>query len=123
MKTEIKHIEIPKQLLPGFLESAKKVNRQSIEVGAKFTEEELTNIFNNSFSGKVRANFFLYIGDLNYTIEGVQLIIDDLLELRKDKHSLNGNPIIKSELLFQCFFSEFFRLREISKIFLKHLSD
>ena len=51
--TEIRPVKIPEQLLSGFLEFAKEVNRKSVERGIKFTEEQLTEIFNNSFSGKV----------------------------------------------------------------------
>ena len=50
--TEIRPVKIPEQLLSGFLEFAKEVNRKSVERGIKFTEEQLTEIFNNSFSDK-----------------------------------------------------------------------
>jgi len=42
--------------------------------------------------------------------------------LREDKNSLKGNPIVRSELLIQAFFGEFFRMKEISKIFIKLLT-
>ncbi|MCA1758465.1 MAG: hypothetical protein LC658_01735, partial [Bacteroidales bacterium] len=42
-------------------------------------------------------------------------------ELKKDKSSLLGNPVVRSEFLYQAFFGEFFRIREISKIFIKYL--
>jgi hypothetical protein len=122
-RNEIRHISISEQLFLGFLDFAKKVKQQSEEIGVKFTPEELAEVFNNSFSGKIRANFFLHIGDINRIIDGIQLIYDDLSELRKDKFSLKGNPIIRSELLFQCFFNEFFRIRETSKIFIKLLQN
>ena len=119
--TEIRPVKIPEQLLSGFLEFAKEVNRKSVERGIKFTEEQLTEIFNNSFSGKVRAIFFLHIGDINRILEGIQLIYDDLSELKKNRDAFKGNPVIRSELLFQSFFNEFFRIRELSKIFIKVL--
>lgn len=119
--TEIRPVKIPEQLLSGFLEFAKEVNRKSVERGIKFTEEQLTEIFNNSFSGKVRAIFFLHIGDINPILEGIQLIYDDLSELKKNRDAFKGNPVIRSELLFQSFFNEFFRIRELSKIFIKVL--
>ena len=119
--TEIRPVKIPEQLLSGFLEFAKEVIRKSVERGIKFTEEQLTEIFNNSFSGKVRAIFFLHIGDINRILEGIQLIYDDLSELKKNRDAFKGNPVIRSELLFQSFFNEFFRIRELSKIFIKVL--
>ena len=112
--TEIRPVKIPEQLLSGFLEFAKEVNRKSVERGIKFTEEQMTEIFNNSFSGKVRAIFFLHIGDINRILEGIQLIYDDLSELKKNRDAFKGNPVIRSELLFQSFFNEFFRIRELS---------
>jgi hypothetical protein len=109
--------------MSGFLDFAKEINQKSIDKGGKFSEEELTEIFNNSFSGKVRAMFFLWIGDLNKIIEGINIVLNDLSELRKDKNSLKGNPVIRSEFLFKAFFGEFFKLREISKIFIKYLTQ
>lgn len=115
-------LQPPKQLMSGFLTFAKEVNRQSIDKGGKFSEEELAEIFNNSFPGQVRATFFLWVGDLNKIIEGINIILCDLSELRKDKNSLKGNPVIRSEFLLQAFFGEFFRIREISRIFIKYLN-
>jgi hypothetical protein len=107
--------------MSGFLDFAKEVHQKSLDKGAKFTEEEIVEIFNNSFPGKVRTEFFLWIGDLNKIIEGINIILGDLQELRKDKNSLKGNPVIRSEFLLQAFFGEFFKIREISKIFIKYL--
>ena len=56
--TEIRPVKIPEQLLSGFLEFAKEVNRKSVERGIKFTEEQLTEIFNNSF--RVRLGLFSF---------------------------------------------------------------
>lgn len=120
--TEISILQPPKQLMSGFLDFAKEVHQQSINKGGKFSEEELAEIFNNIFSGQVRATFFLYIGDLNKIIDGTNIILSDLSELRKDKNSLKGNPVIRSEFLFQAFFGEFFRLREVSRVFIKYLN-
>ena len=49
------------------------------------------------------------------------MIYDDLSELKKNRDAFKGNPVIRSELLFQSFFNEFFRIRELSKIFIKVL--
>lgn len=121
-ETQIKALQPPEQLMAGFLDFAKEIKQKCIEIGSKLSEEELEDIFNNSFSGKVRTLFFLWINDLNRIIEGINIILSDLLELRHDKNSLKGNPIIRSEFLFQAFFGEFFRMREISKIFLADLT-
>lgn len=120
--TEISILQPPKQLMSGFLDFAKEIHQQSINKGSKFSEEELAEIFNNSFSGQVRATFFLWIGDLNRIINGINIILSDLSELRKDKNSLKGNPVIRSEFLLQAFFGEFFRIREVSRIFIKYLN-
>lgn len=109
--------------MSGFLDFANEVKRKCDAKGAKFTEEEIAEIFNNSFSGKIRANFFLWIGDLDRIIDGINIILEDLSGLRSDKSSLKGNPVVRSELLFQSFFGEFFRLRELSKIFIKLLTN
>ncbi|MDD4968405.1 MAG: hypothetical protein PHT07_03150 [Paludibacter sp.] len=120
--TKIRYIQPPKQLMSGFLNFAKEIEQKCIENGVKFTENDIAEIFNNSFPGKIRANFFLWVGDLNDIIDGMNIILTDLSDLRKDKNSLKGNPIVRSELLFQAFFGEFFRMREISKIFMKLLT-
>lgn len=86
--------------MSGFLDFAKEVHQQSIDNGVKFSEGEMAEIFNNSFSGKVRATFFLWMGDLNKIIESINIVLDDLSELRKDKNSLKGNPVVRSEFLF-----------------------
>ncbi|MFA6150525.1 MAG: hypothetical protein WC716_04325 [Chitinophagaceae bacterium] len=120
--TEISIFQPPKQLMSGFLDFAKEVHRQSLDKGGKLAEEELAEIFNSTFSGQVRATFFLWIGDLNKIIDVVNIVLSDLSELRKDKNSLKGNPVRRSEFLLQAFFGEFFRIREISKIFIKYLN-
>ena len=120
---EIRYIQPPGQLMSGFLDFANEVKQKCDDKGAKLTEEEIIEIFNNSFPGKIRANFFLWIGDLDKIIDGVNIILSDLFDLRKDRNSLKGNPIVRSELLFQAFFGEFFRMREISKIFIKLLTS
>lgn len=119
---QIRNIQPPSQLADGFLQFAKEVNQKSIELNAKFTEEEICDIFNQSFPGKIRANFLLWVGDLNKIIAGINIILTDLADLKRDKNSLKGNSIDRSELLFQSFFGEFFRMREISKIFIKILT-
>ena len=120
--TEIRKIQPPNQLASGFLTFAQEVNQKSIDLNTKFTEEEISNIFNNSFPGKIRANFLLWVGDLNRIIEGINLILSDLSDLKNDRNALKGNPITRSELLIQSFFGEFFRIRETSKLFLKLLT-
>lgn len=119
---KIEIIQPPKKLASGFLDFAKEVKKKSDARGAKFSAEEMAELFNESFSGKIRANFILWIGDLNRIIDGINIILTDLSDLRADRNSLKGAPIIRSELLFQSFFGEFFRLREISKIFIKLLT-
>lgn len=119
---EIRRIQPPNQLASGFLKFAKEINQKSIDLNTKFTEEEICDIFNNSFPGKIRANFLLWVGDLNKIIEGINLILSDLSDLKNDRNSLKGNPITRSELLIQSFFGEFFRIRETSKIFIKLLT-
>ncbi|MDB5226582.1 MAG: hypothetical protein JWN78_775 [Bacteroidota bacterium] len=121
----VAHIQIlqpPSQLLSGFLDFAKEVAQKSKAIERKFSEEELVELFNNSFPGKIRANFFLWVMDLNKVIEAINIILSDLLELRKDKNSLSGNPVIRSEFLLQAFFGEFFKIREIAKVFFKYLT-
>lgn len=119
---EIEVFQPPAQLMSGFLDFAKEVNQQSIDKGAKFSEDEMAEIFNNSFPGKVRATFFLWIVGLNKIIESINIILSDLSELRKDKNSFRDNPVVRSEFLFQAFFGEFFKIREISRIFIKYLN-
>lgn len=119
---EIRNIQPPSQLHEGFLRFAQEVNKKSIDLNTKFTEEEICDIFNNSFPGKIRANFFLWVGDINRIIEGINLILSDLTDLKENRNSLKGNPVTRSELLIQSFFGEFFRIRETSKIFLKLLN-
>ena len=108
--------------MSGFLDFANEIKQKSEDKGAKFSEQEIEEIFNNSFPGKIRANFFLWVGDLNNIIDGVNLILSDLFDLREDRDSLKGNPVVRSELLVQAFFGEFFRMKEISKIFIKLLT-
>lgn len=121
--TQIKLLQPPNQLMSGFLDFAKEVNQKCIDKGSKFTEEELVEIFNNSFSGQTRAKFFLWIGDLNKITEAINIILTDLSDLRRDKNCLKGNPVIRSEFLLQAFFGEFFKIRETSKIFFKYLNQ
>jgi hypothetical protein len=49
--TEISILQPPEQLMSGFLDFSKEVHQQSLDKGGKFSEEELVEIFNNSFSG------------------------------------------------------------------------
>lgn len=116
----IEYLQPPEQLLSGFLDFAKDVHQKSLDKG-KLSEEELSEIFENIFSGRVRAKFFLWITDLNKIIDVINIILCDLSELRKDRNSLKGDPVVRSEFLFQAFFGEFFKIREISKIFIKYL--
>jgi hypothetical protein len=122
VKIELRYIQPPVQLLNGFVEFSQEISRKCAERGVKFSEEEITDLFNNSFPGRIRAEFFLWIGELNKIIEGMNILLIDLSDLRKDKNSLKGNSVIRSELLLQTFFGEFFRMREISKIFMKSLT-
>ncbi|ATP57459.1 hypothetical protein CPT03_13740 [Pedobacter ginsengisoli] len=117
----LRYIQPPEKLGEGFLKFAKEIHQKSLSLETKFTEEEIANFFNESFSGKIRANFLLWIGDLNRSIKGINIIVGDFSEIRADRNSLGGDPVIRSEFLFQAFFGEFFRLKEISKIFLKLL--
>jgi len=119
--TQIEYLQPPEKLADGFLSFAKEVNQKCIERGVKFTIEEITDLFNHSLPGKIRANFLIWIIDVNRVIEAINLIQSDLSELRNDKNSLKGNPVIRSEFLFQAFFGEFFRIRELSKSFIKYL--
>lgn len=48
--TEIRPVKIPEQLLSGFLEFAKEVNRKSVERGIKFTEEQLRGVKRNAIN-------------------------------------------------------------------------
>jgi hypothetical protein len=122
-KSKIEIIQPPEQLMSGFLDFANEVYQKSLDRGAKFTEEEITAVFNDSFSGKVRTMFFLWIGDINKIIDAINIILSDLQKLRNDKSSLDGNPVVRSEFLLQAFFGEFFRIKEISKIFIKFLTQ
>ena len=108
VKNEMTRINIPQKLLSGFLDFAKNVNLQSEARGLKFTEEEIEQIFEASFSGRIRAIFFIYLGDLNRILEGIDLILDDLRKMRDSKESMGNNPVVRSELLFRSFFNEFF---------------
>ncbi|KQM68210.1 hypothetical protein ASE74_24140 [Pedobacter sp. Leaf216] len=119
---KIPYLQPPTKLGEGFLNFAKEIHQKSVELGTKFTEEELAEFFNQSFSGKVRANFLLWIGDLNRIIEGINIMLGDLNQLKSDRHSMTGDPVIRSEFLFQSFFGEFFRLKEICKLFIKQLA-
>jgi hypothetical protein len=119
----IRCIQPPKHLMPGFLDFANEVKRKCDERGVKFSEKEITEIFNNSFPGKIRANFFLWIGDLNTIIDGINIILTDLFDLCENLNSFKGSSVIRSELLIRTFFGEFFRIRERSKIFIKLLAD
>lgn len=121
-RIEIRYIKQPQQLMSGFLDFAYEIRQKCDDKRAKLSEQEIEEIFNDSFSGKIRANFFLWVGDLNKIIDVVNLILSDLSDLREDKDSLKGNPVIRSELLVQAFFGEFFRMKEISKIFIKSLA-
>lgn len=121
VENEMTRIDLPKKLLSGFLDFAQKINLQSNERGLKFTDEEIERIFEASFSGRVRAFFFTYLGDLNHILEGIDLILGDLRKMRDNKESMGSNPVVRSELLFRSFFNEFFLLKETSKPFLKKL--
>jgi hypothetical protein len=118
----IPYLQPPSILAEGFLNFAQEIHQKSVDLETKFTEEDLAEFFNQNFPGKVRANFLLWIDDLNRIIEGMNLVLEDLNQLKNDKHSLNGNPVIRSEFLFQAFFGEFFKLREICKLFIKQLT-
>lgn len=119
---KIAYLQPPDKLAEGFLNFAKEIHQKSVDLQTKFTEEEIANFFNQSFSGKVRANFLLWIGDLNRIVEGMNIMLSDLNQLKNDKESMTGDPVIRSEFLFQSFFGEFFRLKEISKLYIKQLS-
>lgn len=119
----LEYIQPPEKLAEGFLHFAKEIEQKTIENDTKFSIEEIVDLLNNSLPGKTRANFLLWIGELNEIIESINLILSDLSDLRNNKSSLKGNPVIRSEFLFQAFFGEFFRIREMSKSFIKYLSS
>lgn len=121
--TQIDFLQPPQQLMSGFLDFANQIKQKSIEKNAKLTEDELTEIYSNSFPGQIRTEFFHWIEDINRIFEVINIILSDLHDLRLDKNSLKGNPVIRSEFLFQAFFGEFFRIREISKIFIKYMTN
>jgi len=112
-------IQPPEKLADGFLRFAKSIHQKTIDRGAKFTEEEMAEIFNNSFPGISRTNVLFWVADINKFINTVNLIISDLEDLKTDKNSLKGDPVIRSEFLFQSFFGEFFKMREVAKLYLK----
>ncbi len=112
-------IQPPEKLADGFLKFAKSIHQKSIDRGSKFTEEEMSQIFYDSFSGISRTHMMFWVADINKFIKTVNLILTDLEDLKNDKNSLKGEPIIRSEFLFQSFFGEFFKMREIAKLYLK----
>lgn len=123
MKNYIEKLQPPDQLAQGFMDFAKSVQKKCEEKEAKLTEEEMADLFNNSFPGKVRANFLFWVGDINDFVEATNIILNDFSDLRNDRNFFKGNPIVRSEFLLQSFFSEFFKAREISKIYLKILKN
>jgi len=80
------------------------------------------NEINSDFSGKIRFNFLFWVQDLNKVLDGMDLIESDLSDLRNDSNCMKGDPILRSEFLFQGFFGEFYRLKEISKIYISTIS-
>ncbi|MFC0878789.1 hypothetical protein ACE01N_19495 [Saccharicrinis sp. FJH2] len=120
--TQIDYLQPPQQLMSGFLDFANQIRQKSIEKNAKLIEDELTEIYSNNFPGQIRTEFFHWIGDINRIFEVINIILLDLYDLRLNKNSLKGNPVIRSEFLFQAFFGEFFRIKEISKIFIKYMT-
>ncbi len=63
--SQVEILQPPDQLSEGFLGFAKEVHQKHIDKGIKFSLEELTDFFTNSFPGRIRANFLLWIKDLN----------------------------------------------------------
>lgn len=108
VKNEMTRINIPQKLLSGFLDFAKNVNLQSEARGLKFTEEEIEQIFEASFSGRIRAIFFIYLGDLNRILEGIDLILDDLIKMRDSKESMVTIPLSEVNCYFEVFLMSFF---------------
>lgn len=91
------------------------------ELGTKLSDNELKECFDGSPQGRIRIHYLSWIGDLNEIIDTINIILIDLSDLRNNKASLKGNPVVRSEFLFRSFFSEFFRIRETSKLFFKIL--
>lgn len=123
MKQQFEILQPPEKLADGFLKLAKSIQQKTRERGSKFTDEEMAEIFNNSFPGKSRTNMVLWVADINKFIKTVNLILCDLEDIKNDKNSLKGEPVIRSEFLFQSFFAEFFKAREIAKLYLKNFKN
>ncbi|SIS70317.1 hypothetical protein SAMN05421786_1011109 [Chryseobacterium ureilyticum] len=123
MNQQFEIMHPPEKLADGFLEFAKSIHQKTIDRGAKFTEEEMSEIFNNSFPGISRANILFWVADVNKYIKTVNLILSDLEDIKNDKNTLKGEPVIRSEFLFQSFFGEFFKMREIAKLYLKFFKN
>lgn len=119
MNQHFEIIQPPVKLAEGFLKFAESVHQKTIDNGAKFTEDEITQIFKDSFHGLSRTNILLWVTDINKFIKTVNLILSDLEDLKSDRNSLKGDPVIRSEFLLQSFFGEFFKMREIAKLYLK----
>lgn len=115
-------LQPPNLLADGFLEFAKNLNEKSKAINTKFSEKEFMNEINSDFSGKIRFNFLLWVQDLNKVLDGMGLIESDLSDLKNDPNCMKGDPILRSEFLFQGFFGEFYRLKEISKIYISTIS-
>ena len=88
MNQRFEIIQPPEKLADGFLKFAKSIHQKKIDRGAKFTEEEIAEIFNNSFPGISRANILFWVADVNKFIKTVNLILSDLEDLKNDKNIL-----------------------------------
>lgn len=119
--TQIEYIQPPEFVISGFVEFSQLVQEKCKELGAKLSDEEVKECFDGSPQGRIRIHYLSWIGDLNDIIDAINIILLDLSDLQNDKTSLKGDSIVRSEFLFRSFFSEFFRIRESSKLFFKIL--
>ena len=115
-------LEPPILLADGFLEFAKNLNEKSKTQKTLFSEKEFIHEINSDFSGRIRFDFLLWVQDLNKVLDAMALIESDLCDLRNDPNCMKGDPNLRSEFLFQGFFGEFYRLKEISKIYISKIS-
>jgi len=123
LNTKIENIQPPDKLAEGFLKFAKSIEQESLKKGVKFTDEELADFFNNSFSGKTRANFLFWVSDINKFIGTVNIILSDLDSIKNDRNVFKDDPVLRSEFLLQSFFGEFFKAREVAKLYLKFFKN
>jgi len=117
---KIEWIQPPSVLADGLLAYAKGIYQETQDRGQLFSEDEFAEKLSGDFSGKIRFHFLLWVVDLNKVIDGINIVLSDMNDMIADRNSFKGNPVIRTEFLMIAFFGEFFRLREISKIYLKN---